>query len=164
MTTRTDAFASLTFQQKLDRLAEVAVRIAWNLPPGPELLLTAPPEALPLVRLITAHAYKAGAKLVTTFFTDDAALLARFQHAPEDSFDYSPAWLHDGIATAFPSGAARMAITGSDPALLGGQDPSRVSRASVASSRTMKPAMNMITRHEINWTIIACATVHWAEM
>src|ERR1700753_813315 len=141
MTTRTDAFASLTFQQKLDRLAEVAVRIAWNLRPGQELLLTAPTEALPLVRLITAHAYKAGAKLVTTFLIDDAALLARYQYAPEESFDYSPAWLHDGIATAFRAGAARMAITGSDPALLGGQDPSRVSRASVASSRTMNPAM-----------------------
>ncbi|HEY4357411.1 MAG TPA: aminopeptidase [Acidobacteriaceae bacterium] len=164
MTTRTDAFASLTFQQKLDRLAEVAVRIGLNLRPGQELLLTAPTEALPLVRLITAHAYKVGAKLVTTFFADDAAVLARYQHAPEDSFDYSPAWLHEGIATAFRAGAARMAITGSDPALLGGQDPSRVSRANVASSRTMKPAMNMITRHEINWTIIACATTAWAEL
>lgn len=164
MTTRTDAFASLTFQQKLDRLAEVAVRIGLNLRPGQELLLTAPTEALPLVRLINAHAYKAGAKLVTTFFTDDATLLARFQHAPEESFDYSPGWLHEGIANAYRSGAARMAITGSDPALLGGQDPSRVSRANVASSRTMKPAMNMITRHEINWTIIACATTAWAEL
>ena len=74
-----DAFAALSFEQKLDRLAEVAVRIGLGLKPGQELLLTAPTDALPLVRLINAHAYKAGAKLVTTFFTDDAIALARFQ-------------------------------------------------------------------------------------
>src|SRR6195952_2856865 len=120
-----DAFAALTFEQKLDRLAEVSVRIGLGLQPGQELLLTAPTDALPLVRLITAHAYKAGAKLVTTFFTDDALTLARYQNAPDDSFDYASQWYHDAIATAYKSGAARMGITGANPALLAQQDPTK---------------------------------------
>jgi len=159
-----DTFAALTFDQKLDRLAEVAVHIGVGLQPGQELLLTAPTEALPLVRLITAHAYKAGAKLVTAFFTDDALTLARFQHAPDESFDYAPAWFHDAIATAYKSGAARMGITGANPALLAQQDPAKVSRTNIAASRASKPAMELITRHEINWTIIACATPAWAAL
>jgi len=159
-----DAFAALTFDQKLDRLAEVAVHIGVGLQPGQELLLTAPTEALPLVRLITAHAYKAGAKLVTAFFTDDALTLARFQHAPDESFDYAPAWFHDAIATAYKSGAARMGITGANPALLAKQDPAKVSRTNIAASRASKPAMELITRHEINWTIVACATPAWAAL
>src|SRR5215469_4791935 len=112
MTSSTGAFGSLSFKQKLGRLAEVAVRVGLGLREGQELVLTGPTEALPLMRLIAEHAYKAGAKLVTTFATDDALTLARFKYAREDSFDYSPQWLHDGIATAFRSGAARMAITG----------------------------------------------------
>ena len=159
-----DTFAALTFDQKLDRLAEVAVHIGVGLQPGQELLLTAPTEALPLVRLITAHAYKAGAKLVTAFFTDDALTLARFQHAPDESFDYAPAWFHDAIATAYKSGAARMGITGANPALLAKQDPAKVSRTNIAASRASKPAMELITRHEINWTIVACATPAWAAL
>ena len=159
-----DAFAALSFEQKLDRLAEVAVRIGLGLKPGQELLLTAPTDALPLVRLITAHAYKAGAKLVTTFFTDDAIALARFQHAPDDSFDYAPQWLQDAIAAAYKSGAARMGITGTNPALLAKQDPAKVSRANVAASKASKPAMELITRHEINWTIVAAATPAWAAL
>ena len=50
---------------KLDRLAEVAIKVGLNLQPGQDLLLTAPAVALPLVRRIAEHAYKAGAGLVT---------------------------------------------------------------------------------------------------
>ena len=46
---------------KLDRLAEVAVKVGLRLQPGQDLLLTAPSVALPLVRRIAEHAYKAGA-------------------------------------------------------------------------------------------------------
>ena len=162
--TPSDAFAALSFEQKLDRLAEVSVRIGLGLQAGQELVLTAPTDALPFVRLVTEHAYRAGAKLVTTFFTDDTTTLARYQHAPDDSFDYAPQWLQDAIATAFCSGAARMGITGANPALLAKQNPAKVSRANVAASKASKPAMEMITRHEINWTIVACATPAWAAL
>lgn len=162
--TPTDAFAALTFEQKLDRLAEVSVRIGLGLQKGQELVLTAPTDAMPLVRRITEQAYKAGAKLVTTFYADDAAALARYQYAPDESFDYAPSWYHDAIATAFRSGAARMGVTGANPALLAQQDPNKVSRANVAASKAAKPAMELITRHEINWTIVAAATPSWAAL
>ena len=54
---------------KLDRLAEVAVKVGLRLQPGQDLLLTAPSVALPLVRRIAEHAYKAGAGIVTPFFS-----------------------------------------------------------------------------------------------
>jgi aminopeptidase len=157
-------FSTLAFDQKLDRFAEVAVRIGLNLGDGQELLISAPVEAMPLVRRITEHAYKAGSKLVTTFYSDDPAILARYQYAKDPSFDYAPTWLQDGIAAAFRSGASRLAIAGANPALLAGQDPARIARANVAASKAAKPAMEMITRHEINWSIVACATPEWARL
>lgn len=157
-------FTDLSFDGKLDRLAEVAVRVGLGLKAGQELLITAPTDALPLLRRITDHAYQAGAKLVTTLLVDDALVLARYRYAPDESFDYAPGWLHDGVAAAFRSGAARMAISGTDPRLLAGQDPAKVSRANIAVSKANKPAMELITRHEINWTIVACATPAWAAL
>jgi aminopeptidase len=68
-------------EERLDRLAEVAVRVGLNLAQGQELVMTAPLDALPLVRRITEHAYRAGAALVTTFFADEEAILTRFRHA-----------------------------------------------------------------------------------
>ena len=160
----TTKFADLTFNEKLDRLAEVAVKIGLGLRAGQELVLTAPIDALPLVRRITEHAYKVGALLVTTLYADDPCVLARFEYGLDASFDFAPTWLHDGIANAFKSGAARMAIAGANPALLAKQDPAKVSRANVAVSKASKPAMELITRHEINWTIVACATPEWAKL
>ncbi len=160
----TAKFADLSFEQKLDRLAEVAVKVGLGLREGQELVLTAPTEAMPLVRRITEHAYRAGALLVTTFYADDPAILARFEHAPDASFDYAPVWLQEAIATAFRNGAARMAIAGANPALLSKQDPGKVARANVAASKANKPAMELITRHEINWTIVASATPEWAKL
>src|SRR6201989_3547632 len=102
--------ADLTFEEKLDRLAEVAVQVGLGLRAGQELIMSAPIEALPLVRRITEHAYKAGALLVTTFYSDDPSVLARYECAADASFDYAPTWLHDAITTGFRSGAARLAI------------------------------------------------------
>ncbi len=154
----------LTFEAKLDRLAEVAVRVGLGLAPGQELLMTAPIEALPLVRRITEHAYKAGATIVTTLFSDEESTLLRFRNASDASFDKTPTWLYDGMAAAFRSGAARLAITGANPALLAGQDPAKVGRLNVATSRAIKPAMELITRHDINWNIVAYATPAWAKL
>ncbi len=157
-------FEELTLDEKLDRLAEVAVKVGLNLKVGQELIMSAPMDALPLARKITEQAYKAGALLVTTLYGDDPSVLARFQYAQDASFDYAPTWLQDGIANGFRSGAARLAIAGANPALLAKQDPSKVARANVAASKAGKPAMELITRHEINWTIVAAATPEWAKL
>lgn len=147
---------------KLDRLAEVAVRTGVNLQPGQDLVITAPMAALDLVRRITVHAYKAGAGIVTPFFHDDAITLARYEHAPDESFDRAPEWFYEGMAAAFKGGAARMAITGDDPMLLAEQDPAKVARLSKATSIAAKPAMNPIVGFEVNWNIVAYPSAGWA--
>ena len=48
-------FADLAFDEKLDRLAEVAVKVGLGLRAGQELIMSAPIEALPLVRRIIAR-------------------------------------------------------------------------------------------------------------
>jgi len=150
-------------QDKIARFAEVAVRVGLGIQRGQEVVMTAPLEALPLARRITEHAYRAGASLVTTLFTDEEATLMRFRYAPDDSFDRAAEWLYEGMASAYRRGAARLAISGGNPALLSGQDPEKVSRANLAMSKASRPALDLITRHEINWSIVACATPAWAR-
>jgi aminopeptidase len=157
-------FTSLSFEEKLDRFAEVAVRVGLNLGRGQELLISAPLEALPLVRRITEHAYKAGALLVTSFYSDDPSILARYKYADDESFDHAAQWMADSMAAAFRSGAARLAIAGANPTLLAQQDPAKVSRANIAASKAGKPAMELITKHAINWSIVAAATPEWAKL
>ena len=152
----------LSFEEKLDRLAQVAVHSGLGLALGQELVVTATLDAVPLVRRITEHAYRAGATLVTTLLTDEDSTLLRYRYGPDASFDWAPVWLYDGLAAAFRSGAARLAVVGSNPSLLSQEDPQKVSRANRAMSKAYRPALELITRQEINWTIVGCATPAWA--
>ena len=65
-------------EQKLDKLAELAIKTGVALKNGQDLLLTAPIESLPLVKRIAIHAYKEGANIVTPIFSDPDITLARF--------------------------------------------------------------------------------------
>ncbi|MEE3317588.1 MAG: aminopeptidase [Pseudomonadota bacterium] len=147
----------------LNRLADVAVNVGLNLQPGQDLILTAPAEALPLVRAVAAAAYRAGAGVVTPILSDPGVTLAQFEHGSDDSFDTAPAWLYAGMADAYNTGAARMAIVGEDPMLLSEQDPEKVARAGKANSIAYKPALEKIANFAINWSIASYPTLDWAK-
>jgi aminopeptidase len=148
---------------KLDRLAEVAIKVGLNLQPGQDLLLTAPAVALPLVRRIAEHAYKAGAGLVTPFFSDEAVTLARYKFGHNDGFDRAADWLYEGMSKAFAANTARLAIVGDNPMLLSGEDPAKVARASKANSMAYQPALEKIVNFDVNWNIIAYPSASWAK-
>lgn len=148
---------------KLDKLAEVAVKVGLQLQRGQDLLITAPVAAMPLVRLITKHAYIAGAGLVTTFYSDEETTLARYAHAPDESFDRATGWLYDGMAKAFGANTARLAISGDNPMMLANQDPAKVARANKAMSMAYKPALEKISNFDINWNIVSYPNPAWAK-
>ncbi len=148
---------------KLDRLAEVAIKVGLQLQPGQDLVLTSPVAALPLVRRIAEHAYKAGAGLVLPIFSDEQITLARYRHAPDASFERAPGWLYEGMAKAFSGNAARLAIAGDNPMLLAHEDPDKVARANRANSMAYKPALEKITGFDINWNIVAYPSASWAR-
>jgi aminopeptidase len=164
MTAHQRNFATPIDPVKLDRLAEVAVKVGLQLREGQDLLLTAPTVALPLVRKIAEHAYKAGAGIVTPILSDEAVTLARYRFARDDSFDRAASWLYDGMAKAFGNDTARLAIVGDNPMLLSGEDPAKVSRASKANSMAYQPALEKIVNFETNWNIIAYPSASWAKL
>lgn len=147
----------------LDGLAELAVRVGLNLQPDQDLVLTAPSIALPLVRAIARAAYRAGGGMIVPVLSDPELTLARFEHASDANFDKAAGWLYDGMAKAYEQGAARLAIVGDDPMLLAGQDATKIGRANQANSLAYKPALEAISGFDINWSILACPTLDWAQ-
>src|SRR5690606_23364661 len=149
---------------KLERLAEVAVRVGLQLREGQDLVITAPVVALPLVRLIAKHAYKAGAGLVTPFFADDEMALARYENASDVSFDRAATWLYEGKAEAYSNGAARQAIAADSPTLPSSQDPGKVSRARRANAKAYQPAREQLAGCDLNWNIVSHPNPAWAKL
>ena len=148
---------------KLDRLAEVAIKVGLRLREGQDLLLTAPAVALPLVRKIAEYAYKAGAGIVTPILSDETVTLARYRYGHDAGFDHAAGWLYEGMAKAFGSNTARLAIVGDNPMLLSGEDPAKVARASKANSMAYQPALEKIVNFDTNWNIIAYPSPSWAK-
>jgi aminopeptidase len=148
---------------KLDRLAEVAIKVGLQLRPGQDLLVTAPSVALPLVRKLAEHAYRAGAGLVIPILSDEAVTLSRYRLARDDSFDRAAGWLYEGMSKAFAANTARLAIVGENPMLLSGEDPGKVARASKANSIAYQPALEKIAGFDINWNLIAYPNPSWAK-
>ena len=149
-------------EEKIDKLANLAVKRGVGLQKGQNLLITAPIESLPLVRKITEYAYKEGAHIVTPLFTDSEIALSRFKYAPNESFDQATDWLYNGMGEAFDNNTARMAIAGDDPMLLSEMNPDKVSRANKAMAKAYKPARERITEFKINWNIVSWPGKAWA--
>ena len=154
---------SLISSAHIDRLAELAVKTGLALIPGQDLMITAPIEALPLVRKITDYAYKSGACVVTPIFSDPEMVLSRYRNALDASFDRAANWLYDGMGAAFDNNTARLAIVGDDPMLLANEDPEKVGRVNKANSQALTPARERITRFDINWNIVAWPGLAWAK-
>src|SRR5436309_5873825 len=148
---------------KLERLADVAIKVGLRLEAGQDLLVTALTAALPLVRKVAEYAYRAGAGLVTPILSDEAVTLSRYRFAPDGGFDRAAGWLYDGMSKAFAVNTARLAIVGDNPMLLAGEDPVKVARASKANSVAYQPALEKIVNFDINWNIIAYPSPSWAK-
>ncbi len=152
----------MTFAQKLQNYADITVIIGLNIQPGQTLIIRSPIEGAPLVRLIVASAYQAGAKLVDVMWKDDAVKLARFNHAPRDSFDQFPTWHTDGMVQLVKDGGALLSIKAVDPDLLNGQDTDLITLAQRTEERYMLPILTEVMKDAINWSIVALPIPSWA--
>lgn len=149
-------------EQGLDAYAELAVRVGVNLQPGQRLIVWAPVESAPLVRLVAAHAYRLGARLVDVIYRDDYLTRARFDYAPRDSFEEHSTWgLKAGLEYA-ENGDAVLSIHGTDPDLLKGLDPAHIIAVQRTQGRVMAPYSRLISGDAINWCVIAYPVEKWA--
>ena len=140
---------------KLDRLAEVAVKVGLRLQPGQDLLLTAPSVGAAAGAPDRRACLQGRRRLVTPFLSDEEITLSRYRYGHDASFDRAAGWLYEGMAKAFTANTARLAIVGDNPMLLSGEDPAKVARASKANSIAYQPALEKIVNFDINWNIIA---------
>jgi aminopeptidase len=159
----------MDLDQQLDKYAQLAVKGALNIQPGQRLMIIGALanggtglDAIPLIRKITEHAYRAGASLVEAMYGDEAMQLIRFHHAPRDSFGQYSAWLPHALAHHVEAGHAVLSIYANDPDLLKNEPADLVSTVQEATAREVRPFRELISRNATNWAVIASSTARWA--
>jgi len=158
-----------TFDQNLEKYAEVVVRIGLNLQPGQRLLIGAPIldaltplEAAPLVRLIATKAYQLGASLVDILWGDDQLKRIRLQHASQASLEEFPTWQVGAVADSFNRGDAILLIYAHNPDLLSGQNLERVGTVEQIAAKNTAPIFDLIGRNASNWSVISVPVSGWS--
>lgn len=91
----------MSFEQALEKYAELAVKVGINLKEKEGLIVAGNLSALPLCRLIMAKAYEAGAKHVEFQFKDDEMSIIRYQHGKDHVFENFPAWKIDATEAMY---------------------------------------------------------------
>ena len=159
----------MELEQTLDLYADLTVRVALNLQPGQRLLIIGPLmnggvslQAAPTVRHVAASAYRAGAALVEAIWGDETLQLARFRHAPRDTFGEVSAWLPKALAEHAQAGHAVLSIYANDPDLLQHEPADLASALQQATSRSAMAFREQISRNQTNWAVIAAADTAWA--
>ncbi|WP_027482217.1 aminopeptidase, partial [Deinococcus pimensis] len=154
---------TLSFEEKLDRYADLLVRIGVNVQPHQRLQLSAPLEAAQLARAVARKAYEAGCRLVEVAWSDDRLARIRYESAPRDSFEEFPDWRVRASMEAVERDDAFLTIYASDPDLLAGIDQELVATASRVSAERMRPVSEAISSFAINWSIGSMPIPSWAR-
>ncbi|MBT6146541.1 MAG: aminopeptidase, partial [Gemmatimonadetes bacterium] len=150
-------------QDRLRAYADLALSVGLNLQAGQRLFLSAPIIAADLVHVVAAAAYDRGAILVEVNWTDDELTLARFRHAPRDSFEEFPTWRSDAMVAAAKRGDAFLSLRGTDPALLKDEDPALVTTVQRVQAENTREYLTYITSHQVNWCVLSVPIPSWAQ-
>lgn len=146
-------------EDRLDRYAELAVRVGANLEAGQTLFLLGSIEHAPLIRALTRAGYAAGARYVDVQYSDQHIRRALIEHGPDEALQHTPEWLQERFRNM--RGNAMIWTTGdAEPDLLADLDGARVGRARMLE-------LNNILREQmidraVNWSGIACPNEGWA--
>jgi aminopeptidase len=150
-----------TFEQKLDKYADLVVKIGTNIQPGQVLMVESTIEAMAFTRKIVRKAYEAGAKYVQVVWDDEDVTRTRFEAASDESLTYYPAWIASMMEQLAESGGAFLQIRVPDPDLYNGIDPKKVTTATRAASIARQKFNNYVRNSTFSWCIVKAPTVAW---
>ncbi|GEN33162.1 MULTISPECIES: aminopeptidase [Aneurinibacillus] len=150
------------FEQKLDKYAELAVKVGVNVQPGQTMVLNTPISAADFARRVVKKAYEAGAKNVHIEWNDEVSTRIKYDLAPDEAFDEFPLWKGKGYEEMAEEGACFLHIRSSNPELLKGVDPKRIAAATKASGKGMEAFRRYVTADKVSWSIVAVPSPEWA--
>jgi aminopeptidase len=146
--------------ERLERYAELAVRVGANVQAGQEVFVRGLVEHHELVRALTRQSYRAGASYVNVTYEDQHVKRAMIELGPDDALTHSPEWQKTLARTM--AGNARLGTSGNpEPELLADLDGERVGRAIALEVAEIYREQNR--DKSVNWCGIGAPTAGWAR-
>lgn len=155
----------MSFEAKLEKYAEVIVKVGLNVQPGQRVLIWfAPHESAPLVRAITRIAYQVGARYVGTIFEDLENTKAWLEWGDEDSLEEY--WLDtmEWVKKYGERGDALLLLSGNDPNFLEAYPKNKVQHYQAGYSKNLGVYRGLIGTGEISRCVAVAPTKAYADV
>lgn len=148
--------------ERLPRLARLAVEVGANVQPGQQVVVIGYPEHAPLAREIARAAYRAGAMSVYPHYIDKHFDRALIELGPEESLTLTAAGDLAMLADLIANNGAMIMVEGEPaPDLLSDLDQTRVGKLRpIEFAHQMQEA---VSRSKVNWTIVPLPNPAWAK-
>ena len=146
--------------ERLERYAELAVRVGANVQPGQEVFVHGLVEHADLIRALTRQSYRAGASYVNVVYGDQHVRRAMIELGPDEALTHTPAWMK--TLEESNAGNARLGTSGNpEPELLADLDGERVGRAIQLEAAEIRRAH--YRENIVNWCGVGAPNAGWAR-
>jgi len=152
----------MTSAQRLERYADVIVRVGANVQPGQNVVVLGQVEHAEIVRAIARAAYRASANRVEARYSDLHLRRAAIELGPESELGYTSPhevqWIK-GWAESRP--AVVMLAGNPDAHLFDDLDPELVAKSDQREYRAAW--LPLVIESKLNWTIVSAPNAGWAD-
>jgi aminopeptidase len=152
----------MTPAERLERYAELVVRVGVNVQPGQDVVVWADVSHAPVLRAVVRAAYAAGARRVEIRYGDVHVQRAAIELGPADSLGWSAPREVEWVRGWAESRTALVRLGGAPaPHLFDDLDAELVARS---EQRELRAALlPLVTGRKINWVIVSAPNEGWAE-
>jgi aminopeptidase len=151
----------VTDNDRLERFADLAVRVGANVQPGSGVLVTANTAHLEIARAVVERAYAAGAAWVEVEWSDGPIRHSRLTHASIETLTKPRPW---AIARTKEWAAERgvvISLVGDpDPHLFDDVDPAK---AAAFPAEEVMAYQEALLGQQLRWTVVAAPNPGWAR-
>jgi aminopeptidase len=152
----------MTPDERLEKYAELVVRVGANVQAGQEVVLTYQIEHALVARAVARAAFEAGARRVHTLPADLHIRRSAIEFGPEEELGVTPEYLLEWAKTWRETKPAIIQLTGNpDPGLFAGLDPKLVGKAEPKDLREVY--LPLVTERLVNWVIVPAPNEGWAR-
>jgi aminopeptidase len=155
-TAATDRAAS-----RLQRYAELVVRVGLNVQPGQRVTVKADIDHAPVARAVVEEAYLAGASAVTVDYADPHVRRSTLRHAPTETLTTTPGWRLQQVHDLQETRGAVVTLTGNaDPHLYDGIPAERVAAVPMDLAIASRA---LLDAGDVAWAVVAAPNSGWAQ-
>lgn len=151
----------MTPDERLQRYAELVVRVGANVRPGQEVVVLCQVEHVETARAVVREAYRADAKRAVVQYADQHLRRAAIELGPGEMLGQTPPHILDWVRSWRRDRPALISLTGDfEPHLLGDLDPALVARSEPHDLRALY--LPLVSERLINWAIVSSPNPGWA--